>query len=150
MKKENTANSSFKSLTQPNSVESEDSGNPFACWGVYSRECITRRTLARIADKWTILIVGRLSQQSYRFGELRRSIEGISSKILTEHLRELEADGLITRLVEPTRLPSVTYSLTPLGESLVGAALTLKNWAEEHADEIEKIREASNATNGSA
>ncbi|MBD3886369.1 helix-turn-helix transcriptional regulator [Phormidium tenue FACHB-886] len=137
VKKENTTNSSSSSY-------------PFACWGVYSRECITRRTLARIADKWTILIVGRLSQQPYRFGELRRSIEGISSKILTEHLRELETDGLIKRLVEPTRPPSVTYSLTPLGESLVSVALTLKNWAEEHANEIEKIRQASNATNGFA
>ena len=128
----------------------ENLSNPFACWGVYSRECITRRTLARIADKWTILIIGRLSQQACRFGELRRSIEGISSKILTEHLRELEADGLITRFVEPTRPPSVTYSLTPLGESLVSAALNLKNWAEEHAEEIEKIRKASNTTSGSA
>ncbi len=148
VKKENTTNSSSKSLSQTNRNESEDSSNAFACWGVYSRECITRRTLARIADKWTILIVGRLSQQSYRFGELRRSIEGISSKVLTEHLRELEADGLIKRLVEPTRPPSVTYSLTPLGESLVSVALTLKNWAEEHANEIEKIRQASNVTNG--
>lgn len=150
VKKENTTNSSSKSLSQANPYKPEDSSNPFACWGVYSRQCITRRTLARIADKWTILIVGRLSQKPYRFGELRRSIEGISSKILTEHLRELEADGLIKRLVEPTRPPSVTYSLSPLGESLVSVALTLKNWAEEHADEIEKIRQASNATNCSA
>jgi DNA-binding HxlR family transcriptional regulator len=148
--KENTTSSPLKNLIQPNFVESEDSDRSFACWGVYSRECITRRTLTRIADKWTILIVGRLSQQPYRFGELRRSIEGISSKVLTEHLRELEIDGLITRLVEPSRPPSVTYSLTPLGESLVSAALTLKNWAEEHASEIEKIRETSHATNGSA
>lgn len=129
--------------------EPKDLDNPFACWGVYSRECITRRTLARIADKWTILIVGRLSQQQHRFGDLRRSIEGISSKVLAEHLRELEADGLIDRLVEPTRPPSVTYSLTPLGESLVDVAVTLKNWAEEHAEEIEITRNSSSATNGS-
>ena len=114
--------------------------DPFACWGVYSKDCATRRTLARIADKWTILIVGRLSLRPYRFGELRRSIEGISSKVLTEHLRSLEEDGLLERIVEPTRPPSVTYLLTPLGESLVSAALALKSWAEEHADDIEKRR----------
>lgn len=149
MKQENSTHRPFH-LTQATSEEPKGSNSPFACWGVYSRECITRRTLARIADKWTILIVGLLSQQSYRFGDLRRSIEGISSKVLTEHLRELEADGLITRLVEPTRPPSVTYSLTSLGESLVSAALTLKNWAEDHADEIEKIRKSSNAIDRSA
>ncbi|MGC1307020.1 MAG: helix-turn-helix domain-containing protein [Phormidesmis sp.] len=117
----------------------EATEEPFACWGVYSRECITRRTLARVADKWTILIVGRLSQKPYRFGELRRSIEGISSKVLTEHLRELERDGLVLRVVEPTRPPSVTYSLTLLGNSLVEVALALKEWAETHAEDIEKV-----------
>lgn len=108
----------------------------FECWGVYSRECATRRTLARIADKWTILIVGRLTQQPCRFGELRRSIEGISSKVLTEHLRELEADGLVTRTVEPTSPPSVTYALTDLGHSLGALALDVKAWAEEHAEQL--------------
>lgn len=110
----------------------------FECWGVYSRDCATRRTLARIADKWTILIVGRLTQRPCRFGALRRSIEGVSSKVLTEHLRELEADGLLTRTVEPTSPPSVTYALTPLGESLGRLALDVKAWAEEHADAIER------------
>ena len=106
----------------------------FECWGVYSRECRTRRTLTRIADKWTILIVGRLTQRPCRFGELRRSIEGISSKVLTGHLRELEADGLVTRSVEPTSPPSVTYALTDLGRSLGAVALSMKDWAEEHAE----------------
>ena len=109
----------------------------FECWGVYSRDCATRRTLARIADKWTILIVGRLTQRPCRFGALRRSIEGVSSKVLTEHLRELEADGLLTRTVEPTSPPSVTYALTALGESLGRLALDVKAWAEEHAEAIE-------------
>lgn len=110
----------------------------FECWGVYSRECATRRTLTRIADKWTILIVGRLTQRPCRFGELRRSIEGISSKVLTEHLRDLEADGLVTRTVEPTSPPSVTYALTDLGESLGELAINVKAWAEEHADALHK------------
>lgn len=110
----------------------------FECWGVYSRECATRRTLTRIADKWTILIVGRLSQRACRFGELKRSIEGISSKVLTQHLRDLEEDGLLTRTVEATSPPSVTYELTDLGESLGQLALGVKVWAEDHADAIHK------------
>jgi DNA-binding HxlR family transcriptional regulator len=114
----------------------------FACWGVYSRACATRRTLARIADKWTILVVGRLSQRPCRFGELRRSIEGISPKVLTETLRDLEKDGLLTRSVEPTSPPAVTYALTSLGQSLGEAAVGLRRWAERHADEVEKHRAA--------
>lgn len=109
----------------------------FECWGVYSKHCATRRTLARIADKWTILIVGRLTQRECRFGELRRSIEGISSKVLTEHLRELETDGLVVRTVEPTSPPAVSYALTELGKSLGDVALALKAWAEDHAQAIQ-------------
>lgn len=114
----------------------------FACWGVYSRACATRRTLARVADKWTILVVGRLSQRPCRLGELRRSIEGISSKVLTETLRKLEGDGLLTRSVEPTSPPAVTYALTPLGRGLGDAAIGLRRWAERHADEVEDHRRA--------
>ena len=131
---------------QPLSQKQKATEESLACWGVYSRECITRRTLSRIADKWTILIVGRLSQNPYRFGALRRSIEGISSKVLTENLRELEDDGLVLRVVEPTRPPSVTYSLTELGESLVEAALALKEWAETHSKDIEKAHKLKRST----
>jgi DNA-binding HxlR family transcriptional regulator len=118
------------------SASDADPADPFACWGVYSKDCATRRTLARVADKWTILIVGRLQQAPCRFGRLLRSIEGISSKVLTEHLRALEEDGLLTRSVEPTSPPSVTYALTPLGLGLSQAALSLRAWAEDHAQEI--------------
>lgn len=116
------------------------SDEEFACWGVYSRECATRRTLARIADKWTILVVGRLTQRPCRFGELRRSIEGVSSKVLTDTLRGLEEDGLLTRTVTPTSPPAVTYALTGVGSGLAEAALQLRRWAEDHAAEIEGHR----------
>lgn len=119
-------------------MQSRKPDDEFACWGVYSRDCATRRTLARVADKWTILVVGRLSQRACRFGELRRSIEGISSKVLTQVLRDLEQDGLVNRDVTPSSPPAVTYSLTSLGEGLAGVALQLKAWAESHADEFAK------------
>ena len=114
-----------------------------ACWGVYSRDCATRRTLGRIADKWTMLIVGRLAAQPMRFGALRRSIEGLSAKVLTAHLRELEADGLVHRDVEPSRPPRTTYSLTALGLTLVETAEAMRRWAETHAGEIERHRTRS-------
>lgn len=124
----------------------DEAKDEFACWGVYSRDCATRRTLARVADKWTILVVGRLSNRSYRFGELRRSIEGVSSKVLTETLREMAEDGLVTRTVEPTSPPAVTYALTPLGQSLGMAAVELRRWAEQHAEEIERHRSAGSGS----
>lgn len=96
-------------MGQPTNIDSSGS-DAFACWGVYSRECATRRTLFRIADKWTILIVGRLTQRPCRFGQLQRSIEGVSSKVLTATLRALEQEGLVTRTVEPTSPPAVTYA----------------------------------------
>ena len=116
-------------------------GEALACWGVYSSECATRRTLARIADKWTMLIVGRLSAGPMRFAALRRSIEGLSAKVLTEHLRELAADGLVHReLDDAVRPPRTTYSLTPLGATLVDTAEAMRRWAEAHAEEIERHR----------
>ena len=108
---------------------------------MYSSECATRRTLARIADKWTMLIVGRLSAGPMRFAALRRSIEGLSAKVLTEHLRELAGDGLVHReLDDAVRPPRTTYSLTPLGATLVDTAEAMRRWAEAHAEEIERHR----------
>lgn len=121
-------------------ANTEQPADPFACWGVYSKACATRRALARIADKWTVLIVGRLSSGPRRFGELRRLVEGISSKVLTAVLRELEADGLVSRTVLPTRPPSVEYALTELGLSFVETAKALRDWAERHAVDMEKAR----------
>ena len=104
--------------------------------GAYARDGASRRTLARVADKWTILIVGRLSQRPCRFGQLRRSIEGISSKVLTEHLRALEAEGLIAWRIEPTSPPSAVYGLTEAGRSLAAAAAAMREWAERHAGDV--------------
>ncbi len=130
-------------MNERRGMEGSGGGDEFACWGVYSRECATRRTLARIADKWTILVVGRLTQRPCRFGELRRSIEGISSKVLTETLRGLEEDGLVTRTVEPTSPTAVTYALTELGVSLGAAAVELRRWAERHAGDVESHRQSA-------
>ena len=105
-------------------------------YNVYAAQCPTRQALDRIADKWTALIVGLLAERTHRFGELRRSIEGISHKVLVQTLRSLERDGLVHRQPVATKPPTVEYSLTPLGTSLVGPLASIREWAEEHIEEV--------------
>src|SRR5262245_52349766 len=91
-------------------------------WDVLKARCPTRQVLARIADKWTMLVITALEgEEALRFSELRRRIEGISQKMLTQTLRALERDGLVDRTVYPTVPVTVEYQLTPLGQSLTDA-----------------------------
>jgi DNA-binding HxlR family transcriptional regulator len=105
-------------------------------YNVYLSSCPTRKALDRIADKWTALIIGLLDERPHRFGELRRSIQGISHKVLTSTLRSLETDGLINRRVMPTSPVTVEYSLTPLGKTLSGPLAAIRDWAEQHIDAV--------------
>lgn len=108
-------------------------------WNVYDDQCPTRVVLDCIADKWAVLIVGRLAVGKQRFGELRRAIKGISPKVLTQKLRELERDGIVARRIHATIPPRVDYSLTPLGSTLVELVDTIRLWAETN---IEAVLEA--------
>jgi len=103
----------------------------------YAADCPTRRALDRIGDKWSVLIVGLLAQRTHRFAELRRSIEGISQKMLTQTLRSLERDGLLTRTIYPEVPPRVEYSLTPLGRTLAEPIQAVVAWAETHITQVE-------------
>ena len=96
--------------------------------------------LARIGDKWSVLVVSRLGNGPLRFNELRRAIGGISQRMLTLTLRGLERDGLVTRTVFPTIPPRVDYELTPLGQSLRCPIDALGEWAFAHRDEIDAAR----------
>lgn len=111
-----------------------------ACWNVYNSQCLTRQLLTRVADKWTILIIGALAENPKRFGELHRKVDGISKKVLTQSLRSLEQDGLVTRTVYPTSPPAVEYALTETGRSLIDAAQAFLKWTEEHVAEIARNR----------
>jgi DNA-binding HxlR family transcriptional regulator len=111
-------------------------------YDVYAAQCPTRQALDRIADKWTALIVGLLAERTHRFGELRRSIEGISHKVLVQTLRSLERDGLVHRQPLPTKPPTVEYSLTALGRTLVGPLASIRDWAELHIEELQSARDA--------
>jgi len=102
--------------------------------------CPTRQVLGRIGDKWSILVICALEPGTRRFSELRRRIGGITQKMLTQTLRGLERDGLVTREVFPTVPVTVRYTLTPLGHSLSGAVDELRTWAYAHMDDIAAAR----------
>lgn len=106
----------------------------------YAADCPTRRALDRIGDKWSVLIVGLLAQRTHRFAELRRSIEGISQKMLTQTLRSLERDGLLTRTIYAEVPLRVEYSLTPMGRTLVEPIQAVVAWAEDHITQVEAAR----------
>ena len=102
--------------------------------------CLTREILDRIGDKWSVYVIDELASGTRRFTELRRSIDGISQRMLTVTLRALERDGLIDRHAYPVIPPRVDYSLTPLGCSLLDIVEALTTWSNRHADDVEKAR----------
>ena len=103
---------------------------------VYDKNCPTRHALDRIADKYTVLVIVFLQDRPRRFNELQRIITGISQKVLTQTLRSLERDGLVTRTVYPEVPPRVEYALTPLGTTLIEPLAALRNWAETHIETV--------------
>ncbi|MFB9691378.1 winged helix-turn-helix transcriptional regulator [Amycolatopsis plumensis] len=105
---------------------------------MYSAACPSRQALDRLADKWSVLLVGALSSGPHRFGQLRDQIDGISEKMLTRTLRSLERDGLVSRESFADR--TVSYRLTPLGRTLQEPMAAIRQWAEQHINEIEEAR----------
>ena len=105
-----------------------------ACFAVFE-------TLARIGDKWGMVLLLFLRDGSRRFGELKRRVPGISQRMLTLTLRNLERDGLVERSVHPSVPPRVDYQLTPLGHSMCEPIEALGVWAKEHASEVRAARQ---------
>lgn len=103
---------------------------------MYFAACPTRQVLDRIGDKWSVLVIGLLAGETMRFSQLKRCIDGISQKMLTQTLRHLERDGLIERTLYPEVPPRVEYALTPLGASLGGLIQALQQWADENIGEV--------------
>jgi len=102
----------------------------------YAADCPTRQILDRVGDKWAVLILLLLRDQPMRFNALRRAIEGISQKMLSQVLKSLERDGLIKRRVIATVPVTVEYSVTPLGLTLAAAVDHLRDWAEHNLKEV--------------
>ena len=113
--------------------------------------CRTISTLlARIGDKWTVLVVATLGEGSKRFNELRREIPTVSQRMLTLTLRNLERDGLVSRRVTPTIPPRVDYDLTPLGFSLLKPVSALTHWALENVEAIHTAQASFDAEHDEA
>lgn len=104
------------------------------------KDCPVREVLDRIGDKWSVLVIALLRDGPMRFSELRRSIDGISQRMLTLTLRGLERDGLVARTVTPTTPPRVDYELTELGRTLIEPIMALADWAEKHRKAIQAAR----------
>lgn len=107
---------------------------------VFAAQCPTRSLLDRLADKWTVLVLSTLDAGPMRFNALKRRIEGVSQKMLSQTLRQLERDGLISRSVEATVPVSVTYAVTPLGRTLVQAIQPVIDWAETRMGEVARAQ----------
>jgi DNA-binding HxlR family transcriptional regulator len=102
--------------------------------------CPTRKLLDRISDKWVSLVLAALANGPRRYNHLARTIAGVSQKMLTQTLRTLERDGLVSRTVTPAVPVRVDYALTPLGETLLPVMGAIKNWAETHIEAVESAR----------
>jgi DNA-binding HxlR family transcriptional regulator len=118
-------------------------------WDAYQwdtrEDCEVRQILDRVADKWSLLVIALLEQRTMRFMELRREIDGVSQRMLTVTLRQLERDGLVHRTVHPVVPPRVDYELTPLGSTLHETIRALVTWTEAHQNEIAAARAAYDA-----
>jgi DNA-binding HxlR family transcriptional regulator len=107
---------------------------------VLAAACPTRQVINRIGDRWSLLVLYALDGRTLRFQELRRAVDGVSQKMLTQTLRVLERDGLVSRTIYASVPPKVEYCLTPLGASLSARIAAIRSWAYEHMDDIEAAR----------
>lgn len=114
-------------------------------WDPYDRNCPSRQVLDRIGDRWSVLVVGALSQGPLRFSELAKRVDGVSQKMLTQTLRGLERDGLITRTMYAQIPPRVDYQLSESGSSLAIPIQALETWAKENMPAIMRARDGYDA-----
>lgn len=105
-------------------------------YDVYAKNCPTRMLLDHIADKWTALVLWKIADGPVRFNQLRRDVEGISTKVLSQTLKRLGRDGLITREVFATVPVTVEYSITPLGQTLSDKISIIAEWAETNIEAV--------------
>ncbi|MFD3480916.1 helix-turn-helix transcriptional regulator [Streptomyces sp. NBC_01003] len=113
----------------------ESSGSDLA-YDVFSRQCPSRGTLEHVTGRWGALTLGALHEGSFRFNELRRRVDGVSEKMLSQTLHALERDGLVHREAQPTNPPRVDYELTPLGREVSERLLALIQFVEGRMDDV--------------
>ncbi|HEY9463326.1 MAG TPA: helix-turn-helix domain-containing protein [Vicinamibacterales bacterium] len=106
-----------------------------------AKDCPLRNVLDQLGDKWSFLILAVLEDSPKRFNEIKRQVGGISHRVLTRKLRDLERDGYLSRTVHPVRPPHVEYQLTPLGRSLLQPINAFLNWTVTAFPDIQRARE---------
>ena len=116
---------------------------------VFAADCPTRLLLDRIGDKWSVLVLLLLSEEARRFNDLKRRIAGVSQKMLSQTLRTLERDGLVTRTVVATKPVSVRYAITSLGGELIDALRALMTWSERRIGTVTAAQRAYDAREAS-
>ena len=110
-------------------------------YNAYVAECPSRQVLDAISDKWVTLVLTALAEGPQRYSDLARRIAGVSQKMLTQTLRRLERDGLLTRTITPAVPVRVDYELTALGETILPVVVAIKQWSEAHIGEIHAARD---------
>ncbi|MGW6014043.1 winged helix-turn-helix transcriptional regulator [Streptomyces sp. NPDC055210] len=121
---------------------------PDLAYDVFSRACPSRGTLEHVTGRWGALTLGALSEGSLRFNELRRRVDGVSEKMLSQTLHALERDGLVHRDAQPTNPPRVDYELTPLGREVAERLLALIHFVEGRMDDVLEARERYDTARG--
>jgi DNA-binding HxlR family transcriptional regulator len=119
-------------------------------YDAFIRGCPTNQLLDRLSDKWVSLVVSALAAGPLRYSDLSRKIAGVSPKMLTQTLRSLERDGILSRTVTPSVPVRVDYELTPLGRSLSLLLMAVKDWAETHIEEVREARDRYDTEAGAA
>ena len=118
---------------------SQDNNKP-----LLNKDCALRQVISIIGDKWTLPVLYVLTQGTKRYSELQREIPGISKKMLTQTLRKLESDQILSRKVYPVVPPKTEYNLTAFGNKLIEPICRLADWAEEHQTELQTICDRRN------
>jgi DNA-binding HxlR family transcriptional regulator len=133
---------------EPNAQADEvtESGEcPDLAYDVFARSCPSRGTLEHVTGRWGALTLGALHEGPFRFNELRRRVDGVSEKMLSQTLHALERDGLVHREAQPTNPPRVDYELTPLGHEVAERLLTLIRFMEGRMDDVLEARKRYDA-----
>ncbi len=115
---------------------------------VFSRQCPSRSTLEHVTGRWGALTLGALHDGTFRFNELRRRVDGVSEKMLSQTLHALERDGLVRREAQPTNPPRVDYELTPLGRGVADRLLALIHFVEGSQSDVLQAQERYDAARG--
>lgn len=117
-------------------------------YDVFAKACPSRGTLEHVTGRWGALTLGALYERSLRFNELRRRVDGVSEKMLSQTLHALERDGLVHREAQPTNPPRVDYELTPLGRGIAERLIGLIEFVEGRMDDVLEARQSYDETRG--